>query len=626
MKNLFTLVLSLAMAVAANAQTISLSSASQKAANVFARSGVSAAKGSIMAPPQLANVTTIGQDTCFYVFNNPQGGYAIIGGDAASKEVLAVSKAGSFDYDKLPDAAKELLAEYAHSIAAAKALGYKEVTATTVAARKDIDTLCLTAWDQASPWDQDIPTLPNLAVFGDNANSTAAIGCVAVATAQVLYALSQKYSMPTHVKSDIKKKLNFVDVNNDDKAVAQTPLLSFLKSETINWDDMTNKNGKSASRLMLLCGLFSNMGYGVESGTTEDKVAEGLTRDLGISCKFEEQDQTSDTEWEKKVYNELAQGRPIVYGAESMYIGQGGHCFVIDGYEKDTELFHVNWGWGGMSNDYYALTATSATALPNGAAWGSHTDSISGGYGSWMLPGQQGVGATMGDYRKGHDMVYQIVFSPTASASGVTISSDDDEGNAKAVTAAAIECTTIKNNGKMKIQFSEDGALNTGNDIDMIWGVELVPCDEDGNEIDDADGILLASDGKNSKPTEFAAGAYQTSYTIDLDEYYWGDAKDIDENNDSTIANGKYSVTPCMYYDNDNDEEYVSDEDFAYVTMPDGWVAPRVNIIDSETTAVQKIEVAAQTSAANVRKVLRKHRIIVEHNGKQYSAAGAQIK
>ena len=33
----------------------------------------------------------------------------------------------------------------------------------------------------------------------------------------------------------------------------------------------------------------------------------------------------------------------------------GGHEFVIDGYNGN-ELFHINWGWGGADNGYFALS------------------------------------------------------------------------------------------------------------------------------------------------------------------------------------------------------------------------------------------------------------------------------
>ena len=38
--------------------------------------------------------------------------------------------------------------------------------------------------------------------------------------------------------------------------------------------------------------------------------------------------------------------------------GEGGHAFIIDGYEVkgSTGYFHVNWGWNGQSDDYYLIS------------------------------------------------------------------------------------------------------------------------------------------------------------------------------------------------------------------------------------------------------------------------------
>ena len=42
----------------------------------------------------------------------------------------------------------------------------------------------------------------------------------------------------------------------------------------------------------------------------------------------------------------------MAYGGTS---SGGGHAFVLDGYDSD-DLFHVNWGWGGLDNGYFRIT------------------------------------------------------------------------------------------------------------------------------------------------------------------------------------------------------------------------------------------------------------------------------
>lgn len=35
--------------------------------------------------------------------------------------------------------------------------------------------------------------------------------------------------------------------------------------------------------------------------------------------------------------------------------GGDGHAFVIDGYDASNNLFHINFGWGGSGDGYYAI-------------------------------------------------------------------------------------------------------------------------------------------------------------------------------------------------------------------------------------------------------------------------------
>ena len=56
-------------------------------------------------------------------------------------------------------------------------------------------------------------------------------------------------------------------------------------------------------------------------------------------------------EWRDLLWNELKNKRPVVFNGATTI---GGHAFVIDGYDGKG-LFHVNWGWAGRSDGYYAI-------------------------------------------------------------------------------------------------------------------------------------------------------------------------------------------------------------------------------------------------------------------------------
>lgn len=72
----------------------------------------------------------------------------------------------------------------------------------------------------------------------------------------------------------------------------------------------------------------------------------------------------SEANWVSMLKDEISAGRPVVYAG---YDAQGGHAFVFDGYNA-SNLFHVNWGWGGAYDGYYAMGALN----PSGGGTGSN--------------------------------------------------------------------------------------------------------------------------------------------------------------------------------------------------------------------------------------------------------------
>ena len=71
--------------------------------------------------------------------------------------------------------------------------------------------------------------------------------------------------------------------------------------------------------------------------------------DKGVSYKS--RPNYTQATWEQLLRNELIADRPIVYSGTG---SGGGHAFVCDGYDANG-LFHINWGWGGMSDGYFNL-------------------------------------------------------------------------------------------------------------------------------------------------------------------------------------------------------------------------------------------------------------------------------
>jgi hypothetical protein len=156
--------------------------------------------------------------------------------------------------------------------------------------------------------------------------------------------------------------------------------------ETFNWDAMkttyssddTGEAVDAVAKLMADVGEKVYMQYGAESSSANDMDAcEALRIRYGYSenTNYIERSCYTAKGWDEVIYNELAANRPVFYVGRSASSGQGivGHAFILDGYQaKDgVGYFHVNWGWGGSSDDYFLISVLNPEQQYTGGNAGS---------------------------------------------------------------------------------------------------------------------------------------------------------------------------------------------------------------------------------------------------------------
>ena len=108
---------------------------------------------------------------------------------------------------------------------------------------------------------------------------------------------------------------------------------------------------------MWYCGHAVTMNYSAgSSGGYESSIPYALKNYFGYpgNPSWELRSGYTTEEWDELIYNELKFGRPVLYGASTS--GGGGHEFICDGYDGHG-LYHINWGWGGLSDGYFRLQA-----------------------------------------------------------------------------------------------------------------------------------------------------------------------------------------------------------------------------------------------------------------------------
>lgn len=303
-------------------------------------------------------LTYQGQVCGLYVFNlGEQGGFIIVSNDDRTLPILGFSENGTLDMENMSDEQRAWLQGYADEIVWLQQQNYGEAPSDTFPqipfgtlrqtrggshAKETIEPLVTTSWNQRSPYNDLCPEYAP--------GKKAVTGCVATAMAQVMnyhkWPVAETISIPGY---------------RDGYGVDHLP----LEATTFDWGNMldsyngseTAEQNTAVAELMLYCGFSVEMNYGPSSGSYIIKVAPALKNyfDYNSTATYISRSSYSNDKWEDIIYHELASKRPVLYGGQST---GGGHAFVCDGYRHEyaTDYFHINWGWGGKSDEYYVLS------------------------------------------------------------------------------------------------------------------------------------------------------------------------------------------------------------------------------------------------------------------------------
>lgn len=290
----------------------------------------------------LRSTITDGELTTLYIFGRgADGGYAVVSADDVATPLLGYSDSGTLDTDNLPPAFTAWLDGYSRLIAYAARNGARVSAAPAPASRPDVAPILTTTWNQDTPYNNLCPTL----------NSRRCVtGCAATAIAQVL----NTYRWPETGQGTDSYKWE-----TGNRTISYN-----FGNTTFDWDNMLDSYGiratdtqrNAVATLMYACGVAAHMDYNPDgSGATSFAVANGLIDHLRYdrSLKYAFRDYYTVTEWTDMLLNELTAGRPVYYGGVTA--NQEGHAFVFDGYRQADGYFHVNWGWGGVSDGYFAM-------------------------------------------------------------------------------------------------------------------------------------------------------------------------------------------------------------------------------------------------------------------------------
>ena len=310
----------------------------------------------------------------YYIYNTAnEQGFVVIAGDDRVAPVLGYTEQGHYDPHTMPDGLTALLQCYDQEI---KSITNTPMTAplevaaepdndVVEVARHSVSPLLTTLWNQKDPYNAQCP-IYNYS-NGSSSGTRSATGCVATALAQVI--AYHRYPSATQAK------IPSYSFTSGGKTIVMPEIPA---GTVIDWAHITNvysatsteEEINAVAQLMVMVGTGCEMVYGASSASN---LVEGLPflRDkLGYDAAItyrNRKDYTSE-EWVRMLYAEVEAGRPVPYRGNST---SGAHAFVIDGYTSG-DLFHVNWGWSGLYDGFFRLTALqSGDDSQAGASGGS---------------------------------------------------------------------------------------------------------------------------------------------------------------------------------------------------------------------------------------------------------------
>jgi len=288
-------------------------------------------------------------------------GFIIVSGSDRTSKILGYSDSGSINAADIPSNMRSFLQSYEEQIEAIEQADAKlfAVDDDASADSTESDTLASIEPLLKSNWNQNYPFCAKCPVIKGEQTVT---GCGPTAVAQILnyykypsstLALIPGYTYDTLDSLEIDSIAAGMAINWD--AISDT--YPYCASTTAKDLGLSEEQTDAISSLMMICctalqASFSANGTGSNFYAIKNTLKNYFGYDDGTSTV--DKDLYGEKEWIALLHKELAENRPVIYEGSDKN-GNGGHIFILDGYESG-ETFHINWGWGGYADGYFLLS------------------------------------------------------------------------------------------------------------------------------------------------------------------------------------------------------------------------------------------------------------------------------
>lgn len=267
------------------------------------------------------------EQPAYYIFTSSNDDkFVIVSGESKLNEVVAYGDKMSKDESQQSPYFKQFLKDYERVVKAVRSNTIQASTTPSQLKRK-VEPLLTCKWSQYFPFNKYTPVIDG---------KTTPTGCVATATAQVMYHHKWPKNRPTNYISTTKSEA--------------------WKSSTYFWEDMKDTESQMfSSRSQDAVGvLMRDIGSAVRmryyhkgSDSNLENACNALRHTFDYTVRYLVKDVLPANEFLKEVMQELSDGYPV------LVVG-GPHAFVYDGYDEQG-FIHTNWGWGGQEDGYFDI-------------------------------------------------------------------------------------------------------------------------------------------------------------------------------------------------------------------------------------------------------------------------------
>ncbi len=295
----------------------------------------------------------------YYIFNTSTT-FLVVAGDDRARQILMVGDQ-PMDLNNMPDGLTFLLDYYKEQIE------YLQehpgiVVDPGMPTKSDNPTFNATTYGPllTARWGQTAPYYNECQFTFSGTTYQCVTGCPATSASMVMY----YWKYPTEPTPTVPSYTFYL---NDMYRVTapQLPSITFDWANMKDYYGWTGSNGTAeqkaaVAKLMRYVGQAEKMDYGTEGSGIPSNEAYKIVNMFKLfgydqsTTRLVKKSSYSENNWALIIQNEVKGGRPIVYLGISQ---TGGHAFNVDGYRESDGLYHVNFGWDGSGNNWFAMNA-----------------------------------------------------------------------------------------------------------------------------------------------------------------------------------------------------------------------------------------------------------------------------